>query len=348
MKILYINSSAPNYVADGLFHGLNTLTGVDVVDSPRMNYMYADATLKDLSKTGTRGNTLYALLQDDPEISGERTLWNYDLDTYDHIIFTDIFAECDLFNFVYKILDVSKRNRISIVDGYDVSSRFPYFTNMTNLRVRPWTYFYPISKVRYFKREFENKANLYGITAERFRGLSAALSNVLKSPANLLPISMSIPEEHIEYIPISAKNKDFINYNLDAELNDLFQANTLAELGKWQPAFARQSDYYNEIRNSKFGITTKRAGWDCLRHYEYAAKGAILCFKNLELKPAECAPHQLSNINCIPYTGKNDLMQKITSKSQTELEHLQGLQYEWIRQYTTTKVAQRFLERLNN
>ena len=348
MKILFINSSAPNYVVDGLFHGLNQLTDIEVVDSPRMNYMYTDAGVKDLDKTGTRGNTLYKLLIEKPGVSGERTLWNFDIDTYDQIIFTDIFAECDLFNFIYKTLHVSRRDRICIVDGYDVNAIFPYFTNMTNLKVRPWVYFYPIQKVRYFKREFENASSLYGISPERHTGLNNALSSILKTPPRLLPISMSIPEQHIEYIPWSAKNKDFIDYNLDPALKELFQQRHLAELGKWQPAFANQADYFNEIRSAKFGITTKRAGWDCLRHYEYAAKGAILCFKDLEKKSLRCAPHGLTNKNCIAYSDKNDLLQKISGKSQTELEELQGLQYEWISQFTTIKVALRFLEKLLN
>lgn len=348
MKILFINSSAPNYVADGLFHGLNQLTDIEVVDSPRMNYMYTDAGVKDLDKTGTRGNTLYKLLTEKPGISGERTLWNFDIDTYDQIIFTDIFAECDLFNYIYKTLHVSRRDRICIVDGYDVNALFPYFTNMTNLKVRPWVYFYPTQKVRYFKREFENASSLYGISPERHNGLNKALSSILKAPPRLLPISMSIPEQHIEYIPWSAKNKDFIDYNLDPALSELFQQRPLAELGKWQPAFANQADYFNEIRSARFGITTKRAGWDCLRHYEYAAKGAILCFKDLEQKSLRCAPHLLTNKNCIPYSDKNDLLHKISRKSHTELEELQGLQYEWISQFTTIKVALRLLEQLLN
>ncbi len=348
MKILFINSSVPNYVADGLFHGLNQIPDVEVVDNPRMNFMYDNATLKDLNKTGSKGNVLYKLLAEKQEISEERTLWSYDINTYDLIIFTDIFTECDLFNFLFKTLDPLRRNRICIVDGYDTSALFPYFNNLTNLKVRPWVYFYPMQKVKYFKREFENTASLYGISPDRFEGLNAALSSILKRPPRLLPISMSLPEEHIEYVPWAVKNKDFVNYNLDPALSELFQERPVAELGKWQPAFANQTDYFNEIRSSKFGITTKRAGWDCLRHYEYAAKGAILCFKDLEKKNDKCSPHLLTNKNCIPYSDKNDLLQKISGKSQTELEEIQGHQYEWVRQFTTINVARRFLEQLLN
>lgn len=347
IKILFVNSSVPNYVADGLFHGLNALDGIDVVDNPRMNYMYDNASATDLRKTGTKGSTLYGLLAEDLQISSERTLWTYDIDSYDHIIFTDIFENCDMFNYIYKTLHPLNRNRISIVDGYDVDAMFPYFANLKNLKVRPWAYLYPYHKVKYFKREYTSTARLFGIPEGRFNGLSKSISLLIKSPAKLLSISMSIPEEHIEYIPISEKGKEFIDYNIDPDLNELFTSNKIAELGKWQPTFANQNDYYNEIRNSKFGITTRRAGWDCLRHYEYAAKGAILCFKDLDLKHTRSAPHELSSQNCIPYSSKEDLMKKLAHKSLAELEDIQGNQYEWIHRYTTKKVALRFLEQLD-
>ena len=37
---------------------------------------------------------------------------------------------------------------------------------------------------------------------------------------------------------------------------------------------------------SRFGVTTKKSGWDCMRHYELAASGCVPCFRDLEEKPA--------------------------------------------------------------
>ena len=73
-----------------------------VVDVPRMNYMYKDATYEDLYKTGSKGNTLYGLLTEDKNVQGRRTYWQADIDQYDLIVFSDIFEQCDLFNFIYK------------------------------------------------------------------------------------------------------------------------------------------------------------------------------------------------------------------------------------------------------
>ena len=43
--------------------------------------------------------------------------------------------------------------------------------------------------------------------------------------------------------------------------------------------------YYDKYRKSKFGLTKKKGGWDCLRHYEILMNGCIPIFENLELCP---------------------------------------------------------------
>ncbi|MDB5119069.1 MAG: hypothetical protein JWN56_287 [Sphingobacteriales bacterium] len=346
MKILFLNGNIPNYVTDGLFHGLRSIPGIVVVDTPRVDYMYTDATVEDLKKTGSRGNTLYKLLNEATETAGKRTYWQMEMEQYDYILFTDIYHQCDLFHYIYKSLHPKRRASLCIIDGYDTTSMFPYFNNSFNLKVRPWTYFYKVNTANYFKREHESAPGLFGITADRFPTLNKVLSKMIKMPLKVFPISMAIPEEHIEYVPLKNKSKEFVNYNVDNELVDLLTVKAVSELGKWQPMFENQNDYYTDIKQSKFGITAKREGWDCLRHYEYAAKGAILCFKNLDKKNTYCAPFGLDNTNCITYTNKQDLLNKLKSATITELEDLQNNQYKWVENYTTKKVALRFLDQL--
>lgn len=346
MKVLFLNSSIPNYVTDGLFHGLRSMQGVTVVDMPRMDYMYHDASAKALEKTGSKGNTLYKLLPEPVDVQGGRTFWQDEVCEYDFIVFCDIFEQYDAFHSLYKRFGKEKRASLCVVDGYDVDALFPFFNVSYSLKTRPWAFIYDYSEALYFKREYSSTGALYGIHESRNRLLHNVFSKVLKKPVNYHPISMSIPEEHVEYVPLTCKTKDFVDYNVDGELNSLFPRLKVAELGKWQPTFNSQTAYYQDIRNSKFGVTTKRAGWDCLRHYEYAAKGAILCFKGLELKEDCCAPLGLNSNNCITYNNKEELMAKLNSKSLWELEAIQEYQYRWVKQHTTIKVAQRFLEKL--
>lgn len=46
--------------------------------------------------------------------------------------------------------------------------------------------------------------------------------------------------------------------------------------------FKTEETYYNEYKSSMFATTTKKSGWDCMRHYEIIANGCIPYFPNLE------------------------------------------------------------------
>jgi len=56
--------------------------------------------------------------------------------------------------------------------------------------------------------------------------------------------------------------------------------------GDWRTyIYSNETDYYNEYRQSMFATTTKKGGWDCMRHYEILANGSIPYFPNLEACP---------------------------------------------------------------
>lgn len=68
MKILMTKSwEAPEYLDDGLLHGLRALEGDNIVDSPRMWHMYADSfgpDKRDITSIVGRGYTMYGMLDD--------------------------------------------------------------------------------------------------------------------------------------------------------------------------------------------------------------------------------------------------------------------------------------------
>lgn len=49
--------------------------------------------------------------------------------------------------------------------------------------------------------------------------------------------------------------------------------------------YTKQQDYYHEYAISKFGLTYKKAGWDCLRHYEIIANNCLPYFKDFQNCP---------------------------------------------------------------
>lgn len=80
------------------------------------------------------------------------------------------------------------------------------------------------------------------------------------------PIQFSIPEcKIVKEIP--QKDKDFA---------------TIIPGDRSTYIFKTEEDYYRDYQRSYFAITTKKAGWDCLRHYEILASGCIPYFLDLD------------------------------------------------------------------
>ena len=87
---------------------------------------------------------------------------------------------------------------------------------------------------------------------------------------NILPINFAIPEEKI----IKTINKN--------------PKNLLAPLipGKKKTyIYENENDYYNMYSESIFALTYKKAGWDCLRHYEILMNGCLPLFLHFEKCP---------------------------------------------------------------
>ena len=115
-----------------------------------------------------------------------------------------------------------------------------------------------------------------------------------------------------------------------------------------QYAFTSEADYRQNLGESRFGITTKRGGWECLRHYEIAANGAIPCFRDLSQKPITCAPHGLiDGINCISYSNGHNLLRRINQLSNQEEESMRDAALAWARISSTQLRAHELLKAMN-
>ena len=110
-------------------------------------------------------------------------------------------------------------------------------------------------------------------------------------------------------------------------------------------AFSTEDDYRQNLSESRFGITTKRGGWECLRHYEIAASAAIPCFKDLTSKPESCAPHGLvDGVNCISYNTTQDLMERINKLSKPAELTMRQAALEWAKKSSTKSRAIELLQ----
>ena len=110
-------------------------------------------------------------------------------------------------------------------------------------------------------------------------------------------------------------------------------------------AFSTEVDYRQNLAESRFGITTKRGGWECLRHYEIAASATIPCFKDLTSKTESCAPHGLvDGVNCISYNTTQDLMEQINQLSKPAELAMREAALDWAKASSTKLRALELLQ----
>lgn len=85
------------------------------------------------------------------------------------------------------------------------------------------------------------------------------------------PMQFSIPEQKV-IRELPAKDKDFASIIPGDSSTYIYES---------------EDDYYQDYQRSFYAVTTKKGGWDCLRHYEILANGCIPYFLNLEECPSK-------------------------------------------------------------
>lgn len=324
-RVLFVNPNYVDYLADGLFHGLRQLLGGDVVDFPKAEPMYRTHSPERRDKLRGHGFTLYGLL-DDIDVDRHAVLERAQEGDFDLVVFSDIWRTFGLFTEWAPQLNGT---RIAVVDGADRVEPYPYAGLWW--RKKGW-WFLPraLGRATYFKREITPWTGWF----RSYLTLPPPVASRLTR--NIKPIAFSIPEEKI-VAKAPEKQKDWPAHVVDEEV-------AARVGGATSYAFDSEDSYFVDLRESRFGITTKRAGWDCLRHYEIAANGAVMCFRDLSKKPPLCAPHGLDKTNCIDYSDVDDLLSKTRALSDDRYADLQAGVLKWARDNTTIKRAEQFLE----
>jgi hypothetical protein len=330
--VLFIAGPSEDYLADGLFLGLRALLGERAVDHPRIDALYDTLTPERRQRLYGRGFGLYALL---PEIEVDRLHVDRQLydGRFDLVIFSDIHRTYGRF---VELLPLLGKSRVAVLDGADSPALYPYAGQYWR---RPECWLLPRAHRRYlyFKREWTPET----VRSRYYRLLPPALLEHAPVPRNLRPIAFSFPDEKI--LPEGAspvKTSLFPRHIVDAEV----RAHVAGASASY--AFDSEAAYHADLQQARFGITTKRAGWDCLRHYEIAANGTVPCFRQLRDKPITCAPHGLDDSNSISYASVADLMARIEALSLADYARKQQGALCWARQNSTRARARQVLAEL--
>lgn len=317
-RILFLTESREDYLADSLLHGLISL-GLEVVDYPRKQVLYAGhhacSVAPQLGVRG-RGFTLYSLLPDRP-VDRSFVIQRLETGWFDLVVFGQIWRQWG------QLLDLAPLLQtlpVVLLDGDDDMRLF--HRSGTRIRRYGWQPF-PIRSDRclYLKREWQGE----GSHGHRCR---------------VLPASFSIPAEKIRPICFESKYQRLASHCVDTEVARASGLNA-------SYAFSTEDAYYNDLAASRFAVTTKRGGWDCLRHYEIAAAGALPCVRQLETKPVTCAPHGLqAGLNCVSYQNWPDLQEQMDALDANPIlyRRLLDASSNWVRHFTTIAAAQRLLD----
>jgi hypothetical protein len=326
-RILFLTNDNTDYLSDSIFHGLRSLLGESVVDYPKADRMYTNAPRELIESLRGHGFTLYGLLEDIPVERPTTLTPEYIRENFDLIVVADIWRQVRLFEQIRP--ELTKENSI-ILDGADVPSLYKYAG--TYWRNRDLWDIPSAADIPYYKRELMPETLVYRC----FMLLPKSIAAKLMRFAPWRKMAFAIPAEKI-VTSLPAKDKLMASHIVDPEVAPHFAG---AGTGY---AFNTEAGYYGDLQRSKFGITTKRAGWDCLRHYELAANACVPCVRDLDTKSEYCAPHGFNRSNCVVYTSLPDLLSQIETMSEERYAELQQGTLAWARSNTTAFRAMELL-----
>lgn len=101
--------------------------------------------------------------------------------------------------------------------------------------------------------------------------------------------------------------------------------------------FKTEEDYYNDYLKSYYGITFKKGGWDCMRHYEILANKCIPFFIGLENCPKTILTNWPKDL--LLYTNEYAKSEIIPPDYETVLEEL----FQYVKLNMTTKALANYI-----
>jgi hypothetical protein len=154
------------------------------------------------------------------------------------------------------------------------------------------------------------------------------------------PTGVGIPESRI--LPI--------NFELKTQLHQ----SAYPRYAKYEPVhevnrshylFNDEEEYYKDMSKSWFGLTSKRGGWDALRHYELIAAGCLLLFCDYDRKPRYCAPGDCPAISYNSLEELHSIMNRLVVDGKPTNEYINRLheQRDWLLKNATTKARAQYV-----
>lgn len=145
---------------------------------------------------------------------------------------------------------------------------------------------------------------------------------LFENDSNLFPIGFGFPEEKIQLL--REKTQTFAT---------VIPGNSKTYI------YDQEEDYYTDYSRSYFGITHKKGGWDCLRHYEIIGSRSVPYFKDIKSCPPRICTHlpKKELIEVVDIIEKNGVDWFTTGSGIDRYTELQNKIFEHFLQNCTTK-----------
>jgi hypothetical protein len=286
-----------DYLTDMIHHGLYELFGDDVIDTTCAWHLYKNyLTPERKASLYGRGFTMTGLIDND---NIDRT----DIENkirckyFDLVIFGNVWFNMQPY---YDIaLATYPVNKIIFLDGEDASN----FAGKINEIAK---------KYLYFKRELDGS------------GVGNAF------PENLSALKDYIPFENVMPIGFSFPKSKIVNRDLVIKTKD----KSVIIPGKVY-TYNDEQEYYNEYRSSRYAITTRKGGWDCLRHYEILANYCMPLFYDIDACP-KLTMTFFPKQECLEYLKNN--------KASPDLHgNLLDIAFDKLNKYLTTEAMAKYM-----
>lgn len=350
MQLLYLTHPKEDYLQDQILVGLRRLLGSDCVDYPHKDVLYKNCSRPSSDLYG-RGFTVWKTL-DDEDIDRTPAFSDLQDGRFDLVIFGSIWRQPNLFNqFEENDLFSAEDTRFAFLDGEDRPSSPPDFVDRgKNVIKRVLPGYAPRSQYKYIFNDIPYSiANpicspvlKHGTYVKRELEQQYLANYTENLP--ILPISFSIPSDKIRTAP---QEKERL-YPSQVQCEEAYSIDEIEQHSTPEHIFEEEQEYYDDLASAKYGITEKKGGWECMRHYEIAANLTVPCFYKLDDKPFLAAPHGLRDMqNCITFRTAEELRAKVQYVEERGYyeDLLQGTQ-QWVSEHTCEKVAARLLARL--
>lgn len=339
MRLLYLTTPDEDYLQDQVLIGLRRLLGDRCVEYPRKEALYKSCE-RPSSELYGNGFTVWKTLPD-CDVDREDVRGRLVDGEFDVVVFGNVQRQKELFwEFERERYFDRADTTFVFLDGQDfirrhnvlwqygrraldsVKRRTRWRGRTDKLLVYP--IFEPaLSYGPYFKRE-----------------LTKAVHDSYRT-APLFTTSFSIPREKVRG-ELPSKEKPFPRH---VQCDEAYELPSVAEHSVDEKVFESEQPYYDDIAASKFGVTEKKSGWDCMRHYEIAANATVPCFYRLHDKPTLCAPHGLRDMhNCVAFSDADELAYKLDWIASNDLyDRLQRNALSWARASTCRMRAREVL-----